>query len=281
MDVIMERIDAHQHFWYYEPVKDSWMTEDMGLIRRDFMPADLLPVIEALDFKGCVTVQVAQSEAETNFLLKLAAENQMIRGVVGWVDLISKDIGSMLEKLSENKLLKGFRHVLQAEPDDHFMLSPAFRHGIGLLQKYSFTYDILVYPRHLKIARELVQGFPEQQFVIDHLAKPHIKAQSIKEWETDIKRIAQMPNVYCKISGMVTEADLHHWKPSDLIPYLDAVFYAFGPERLMFGSDWPVCLIASTYKQWVDLLELYTMEALSAKQREAFWAGNAIKFYNL
>src|ERR1700743_3189496 len=206
MDVIMERIDAHQHFWYYEPVKDSWMTEDMGLIRRDFMPADLLPVIEALDFKGCVTVQVAQSEAETNFLLKLAAENQMIRWVVGWVDLISKDIGSMLEKLSENKLLKGFRHVLQAEPDDHFMLSPAFRHGIGLLQKYSFTYDILVYPRHLKIARELVQGFPEQQFVIDHLAKPHIKAQSIKEWETDIKRIAQMPNVYCKISGMVTEA---------------------------------------------------------------------------
>jgi L-fuconolactonase len=277
----MERIDTHQHFWHYEPVKDSWMNEDMDLIRRDFMPAELLPIIEALDFKGCVTVQVAQTEAETNFLLKLAAENPMIRGVVGWVDLMSKDIESMLEKLSENKLLKGFRHVLQAEPNDRFMLSPAFRRGIGLLQKYSFTYDILIHPRHLKIARELVQGFPEQPFVIDHLAKPYIKAQSIKEWEADIKRIAQMPNVYCKVSGMVTEADLHHWKPSDLMPYLDTVFYAFGPERLMFGSDWPVCLIASTYEQWVHLLELYTTEALSSKQRESFWAGNAIKFYNL
>jgi L-fuconolactonase len=277
----MERIDTHQHFWHYEPVKDSWMSKDMDLIRRDFMPTDLLPVIEALDVKGCVTVQVAQTVAETNFLLKLASENPLIRGVVGWVDLMSKDIESMLEKLSKKKLLKGFRHVLQAEPNDRFMLSPAFRHGIGLLQKYNFTYDILIYPRHLKIARELVQEFPEQPFVIDHLAKPYIKAQSIKEWEADIKRIAQMPNVYCKVSGMVTEADIHHWKPSDLIPYLDTVFYAFGPERLMFGSDWPVCLIASTYEQWVDLLELYTTEALSAQQREAFWAENAIKFYNL
>lgn len=281
MDYIMERIDTHQHFWHYEPVKDSWMNEDMDLIRRDFMPADLLPVIEALDFKGCVTVQVAQTEAETNFLLKLAAENPVIRGVVGWVDLMADDIENRLEELSQNKLLKGFRHVLQSEPNDRFMLSPAFRRGISLLQKYAFTYDILIYPRHLKIARELVQEFPEQPFVIDHLAKPYIKSQSINEWEADIKRIAQMPNLYCKVSGMVTEADLHHWKPSDLIPYLDAVFYAFGPERLMFGSDWPVCLIASTYERWVDLLELYTTQALSVEQRAAFWAKNAIRFYNL
>jgi L-fuconolactonase len=277
----MKRIDSHQHFWHYEPVKDAWMNEDMDLIRRDFMPHDLIPLMEQLGFEGTVTVQVAQTEAETAFLLQLAADNPFIKGVVGWVDLKAADIAERLELLSENKKLKGFRHVIQTEPDDRFMLSNEFKRGIGLLRQYGFTYDILIYPKHIKAAIELVKAFPEQPFVIDHLAKPFIKAQEIREWEADIRKIAQLPNVYCKVSGMVTEADLHHWKTADLIPYLDVIFYAFGPDRLMFGSDWPVCLIASTYQQWVDLLDIYTKEALPANQREAFWGGNAIRFYNL
>jgi L-fuconolactonase len=277
----MKRIDSHQHFWHYEPVKDAWMNEDMGLIRKDFMPDDLIPLAEQLGFEGSVTVQVAQTAGETDFLLQLAAGNPFIKGVVGWVDLKAADIAERLGRLSENKKLKGFRHVLQTEPDDRFMLSNEFKRGIGLLRQYGFTYDILIYPKHIKAAVELVKAFPEQPFVIDHLAKPFIKAQEIREWEADIRNIARLPNVYCKVSGMVTEADLHRWKTADLIPYLDVAFGAFGPERLMFGSDWPVCLIASTYRQWVDLLDIYTKESLSENQREAFWGGNAIRFYHL
>ena len=277
----MKRIDSHQHFWYYEPVKDSWMTDDMNLIKKDFMPADLLPVLEGLGFEGCITVQVAQTDAETEFLLKLAEKFSFIKGVVGWVDLKAGDIEAKLQNLSSNRKLKGFRHVLQTEPDDKYVLADDFRGGISTLSKYGFTYDILIYPRHIKYATELVSKYPEQMFVIDHLAKPFIKAQEIKEWEEDIRRIAQIPNIYCKVSGMVTEADLHHWKTEDLLPYLDVIFDAFGPQRLMYGSDWPVCLIASSYDRWVGLLESYADTNLTAEQRLDFWRENAIRFYNL
>jgi L-fuconolactonase len=277
----MKRIDSHQHFWYYEPVKDSWMTDDMELIKKDFMPTDLLPVLEELGFEGCITVQVAQTEAETEFLLKLAGDYSFIKGIVGWVHLKAIDIEAKLQKLSSNRKLKGFRHVLQTEPDDKYMLDDDFKRGIKALRKHGFTYDILIYPRHIKYATEMVSKFPEQAFVIDHLAKPLIKTQEIKEWEDDIRRIAQMPHVYCKVSGMVTEADLHQWKTEDLLPYLDIIFDAFGPQRLMYGSDWPVCLIAASYKQWVSLLESYTDKNLTARQRLDFWRENAIRFYNL
>ncbi len=279
--MLMKRIDSHQHFWYYEPVKDSWMTDDMNLIKKDFMPADLLPVLEGLGFEGCITVQVAQTDAETEFLLKLAEKFSFIKGVVGWVDLKAGDIEAKLQNLSSNRKLKGFRHVLQTEPDDKYVLADDFRGGISTLSKYGFTYDILIYPRHIKYATELVSKYPEQMFVIDHLAKPFIKAQEIKEWEEDIRRIAQIPNIYCKVSGMVTEADLHHWKTEDLLPYLDVIFDAFGPQRLMYGSDWPVCLIASSYDRWVGLLESYADTNLTAEQRLDFWRENAIRFYNL
>jgi L-fuconolactonase len=277
----MRRIDAHQHFWHYEPVKDAWMNEDMDRIRRDFTPEDLQPVLTKLDFDGSVLVQVAQTDAETEYLLKLAGENNFIRGVVGWVDLKADKIQKKLEMLSTYEKLKGFRHVLQTEPDDMYMLDHKFKRGIKALKEFGFTYDILIYPWHLKHATLLVSLFPEQSFVIDHLAKPFIKVRRIKEWENDIRQIAQHTNVFCKVSGMVTEADIHNWRPADLTPYLDVIFDAFSPERLMFGSDWPVCLIAASYEQWFNLVETYTDNNLTIEQSRAFWGENAIKFYNL
>lgn len=277
----MQRIDSHQHFWYYHPKKDSWMTREMTAIRRDFMPDDLYAAVHGLGIDGCVTVQVAQTDAETEFLLALAANNGFIKGVVGWVDLKADDINERLEKLSLNGKLKGFRHILQSEPDARYMLQPDFKRGIKALRQHNFTYDVLIYPKHLKYAIEFVNDFPEQPMVVDHLAKPLIKAGKIKEWKKDIRTIAELPNVFCKVSGMVTEADIQNWTPTELIPYLDVVFDAFGPDRLMFGSDWPVCLIAASYRQWVELLTLYTSDILTSDQKINFWGGNAIKFYNL
>ena len=248
------KIDAHQHFWIYNPVRDSWIDESMIVLRRNFLPEDLYPVVKEQNINGTIAVQADQSEEETNFLLKLANENEWIVGVIGWVDLMSNDIEKRLEHFSSYKKLKGFRHIIQAEPDNNFMLNEKFQNGINCLRHYNFTYDILIYPRHLPAAIKLSGKYPEQKFILDHIAKPHIKKNETEPWASLIKELAQNKNVFCKISGIITEADHKNWKPKDIYPYLDIVFDYFGYDRILFGSDWPVCLLAGSYEQVKNLV---------------------------
>lgn len=276
----MPKIDAHQHFWIFDPVRDSWINDDMLAIKRDFSPIDLLPVLQQNGIDGCVSVQASQSALETLFLLEHAAQNAFVKGVVGWVDLKADDLEAQLERYKQYDKLKGFRHVLQSEPDDQYMLLSQFKKGIASLQKFGYTYDILIYPRHLPYTEQLVGAFPDQKFVVDHLAKPHIKDQKIDAWKRDIQAVAKHPNVHCKISGMLTEADWKAWKTDDFTPYLDVVFNAFGINRIMFGSDWPVCLLAGGYEGTLQVLNNYCSK-LSATEQELFWGNNATTFYNL
>jgi L-fuconolactonase len=276
----MPKIDSHQHFWIFDPVRDSWIDDSMLAIKRDFLPVDLLPVLQENGIDGYVAVQASQTNDETAFLLEHAAVNSFIRGVVGWIDLKGDDLEAKLQAYQQHKKLKGFRHVLQSEPDPQYMLQPAFKKGISTLQKYGYTYDILIYPEHLPYAAQLVAEFPGQKFVVDHLAKPHIKDQEINGWQRDIETLATYPNVYCKISGMLTEADWNAWKPQDFTPYLDVVFNAFGTNRVMFGSDWPVCLLAGGYEKTMEVMQMYCSR-LSATEQNLFWGDNAISFYNL
>lgn len=274
------RIDAHQHFWQYEPVRDSWIGEDMSAIRRDFMPEDLWPVLQENGIDGCITVQSDQSEAENVFQLKNAKAHAFIKGVVGWVDFRSPALKENLEELSRHHKLKGFRHVLQGEAQRDLMLEPFFTQGIGLLAKHRFTYDLLIFPDQLAFVAELAGRFPDQPFVLDHIAKPRIKEGLIDPWCEDIKALARCPNVYCKLSGLVTEADWLHWRPEDFRPYLDLVVDAFGTDRILFGSDWPVCLVAASYSNMRSILDDYFKD-FSADEQRKFWGQNAQTFYNL
>lgn len=276
----MLKIDSHQHFWKFDAVRHSWINEDMNAIQQDFMPADLGPLLEENGIDGCVLVQVDQTPDENDFQLQNAAQYDFIKGVVGWVDLQAKDIEDQLRELKGYEKLKGFRHILQGEADRALMLKPAFLNGISKLRDFGFTYDILIFPDQLKYAAELVSQFPDQPFVLDHIAKPDIKNQKIEGWKQDIQELAKYDNVYCKASGMVTEADWKLWKAEDFTPYLDVVFEAFGAERVMYGSDWPVSLVAASYRQVKDLVKNYISKC-SANEQELFWGGNATKFYNL
>jgi len=274
------RIDAHQHFWHYDPVRDSWITDEMAVLKRDFLPRDLIQTMHDAGIERSITVQADQSEKETKFLLNLAAANDEIAGVVGWVDLADPNIEAHLQHFSEYPKLRGFRHILQAEPDDRFMLREDFLRGISCLARNNFTYDILIYARQLPAANELVRRFPLQKFVVDHLAKPSIKTGDIEQWSREIRRLARNPNVYCKVSGMVTEAEWKGWSEEDFRPYQDVIFEAFGSERLMFGSDWPVCLLAASYAQVKELVENYTRD-LSAGEKANIFGLNAARFYGL
>lgn len=275
----MRRIDAHQHFWQFEAGRDSWITDNMSVIRHDFLPEHLEPILKENDIEGCMVVQSDQSPAENKFQLANAASNDFIKGIVGWVDLISENLEAELEELSTHKKLKGFRHVLQGEAPS-FMLQPAFKRGIGLLSKFGFTYDLLLFPEHLENAETLVASFPDQPFVLDHIAKPLIKSGEIEDWKKKLVKLAQHENVFCKISGLITEADWNNWSAGQFKPYLDTVFEAFGTGRLMFGSDWPVCLVAGSYKAVLQIAE-DAVAMLSDDERSAFWAGNAESFYHL
>ena len=272
-------IDTHQHFWVYNAVQQGWINDEMAGIRKDFLPEDLKPVLEENGVSGCVAVQADQTEQETNFLLQRSAENSFIKAVVGWVDLRSDNLPGRLEHYKQFKNLKGFRHILQGE-DPSFMLQPSFLKGIALLQQFNFTYDVLIYPKHLPAALQLVKQFPDQPFVIDHIAKPFIKAGLTGEWAKGITAMAQYPNVHCKISGMVTEADMRNWQQPDFIPYLDVVTAAFGTNRIMYGSDWPVCLAAGSYKQVIDIVKEY-FSSFSADEQQSFFSKNATAFYHL
>jgi L-fuconolactonase len=273
-------IDSHQHFWRFDAVRDAWITDAMAVLRRDFLPEHLAAELTANAMDVSVAVQADQSETETMFLLDLAEKNKRIAGVVGWVDFRSPHIVERLEHFSRFSKLRGFRHIAQAEPDDRFLVSKDFVKGVAQLRTFGFTYDILVYPKQLPAAIELVARFPEQRFVIDHCAKPEIKAGNIEPWATHMRKIAQHENVFCKVSGLVTEADWKRGKPDDFRPYLDVVFDAFGPHRVMFGSDWPVCLLAGSYHQVKQLIEAY-VKHFSQADRDKIFGGNAALFYRL
>jgi L-fuconolactonase len=275
----MASIDSHQHFWQYNPVQHDWIDDDMSVIRNDFLPADLQPVLQQNNIDGCIAVQADQSIAETGFLLQLQKENPFIKGVVGWVDLKAADINEQLSFYKQSHALKGFRHVLQGEAPE-FMLQPDFLRGIAALKPFDFTYDILIFPKHLQAAIELVQQFPDQSFVIDHIAKPYIKAGLIEDWKRDMNAIAQYKNVHCKISGMVTEADYKNWQPDIFTPYMDVVVERFGTSRIMFGSDWPVCLVAASYQSMIQVVKDY-FGAFSKTEQDNFFGNNAAAFYNL
>lgn len=276
------RIDAHQHFWKYDPLLHSWISDEMWVIRRDYSPADLLPLLQAAGMDGCVTVQVNQTEEENKLLLADSAANDFIKGVVGWVDLQHPEVEFRLEWYKEAyPKMKGFRHILQGERDRALMLKPAFKRGIGLLNKFGYTFDVLIYPDQLGYTQEFVSAFPDQPFIIDHIAKPHIKDRYItEEWKDAMRAVAAFPNVSCKISGMVTEADWKHWRPEHFKPYLDTVVEAFGTGRVVYGSDWPVCLVAAEYPQVLKIVEDY-FSTFSEDERAAFFGGNAIGFYHL
>jgi L-fucono-1,5-lactonase len=275
------RIDAHQHFWKYDPIRDGWIGPEMAVIQKNFLPGDLFPVLQAAGIDGCVVVQSDQSEEENEFQLKNAAEHAFIKGVVGWIDLQSPAVEERLAYYRRFSKLKGFRHVLQGEKDRALMLKPEFKRGIGLLKKSGFTYDILIYPDQLGYTREFTAAFPDQPFVIDHIAKPDIKAKKLTEaWKKAIRDVARQENVYCKISGMVVEADWAAWTPEDFRPYLDTVIEAFGTGRILYGSDWPVCLVAASYEEVIGIVRDY-FSSFSNDEQDAFFGKNATRFYNL
>jgi L-fuconolactonase len=273
-------IDSHQHFWKYEPVKHSWIDDTMSDIRKDFMPSDLEKVYQENSVDGCVAVQADQTLEETDFLLKLASENDIIKGIVGWVNFRGDDIDDVLASYHPNKKLKGFRHVVQGEADPNFLLRPNFCNGISLLEKYDYTYDILVLPHQLGATLEFAKRFPNQKFVIDHIAKPYIKDGFYDGWATLMTEIGKQQNVSCKLSGMITEADYNTWTPEQIHPYMYLVLEAFGSERTIFGSDWPVCLVAGQYKQVKQLVTDF-IATLSSSEQKAIMGKNAIRFYNL
>jgi L-fuconolactonase len=272
-------IDAHQHFWRYDPAEYGWIDESMSALRRAFLPADLEPLLAAAGFDACVAVQARQTLQETHWLLELAIEHPFIAGVVGWVNLQSPNVERDLEAFAGRRKLVGVRHIVQSEPDD-FMLRPAFQRGVATLERFNLAYDILVYPRHLDAAATLVSRFPSQRFVLDHAAKPEIRNGEMGRWRMGLRRLAQSPNVCCKLSGLVTEADWQNWTPEQIRPYIDVAAECFGASRLMIGSDWPVCTLAAPYERTMAVVTDATA-GWGADERAAVLGGTAARFWNL
>ena len=273
------QVDSHVHFWKYEKIKDAWITDKMKVLQQDYLPQTIMSVLKGNGIDNCIAVQASQTELETLFLIELARTHDVIKGVVGWIDLQNENIKERLDYFFQNPIIKGWRHIAQSEPGD-FLLRKNFQRGIQALQPYSYTYDVLVYHYQLKPALEFVTKFPEQKFVIDHCAKPDIVNKKIDEWKSLMQEMAKQPNVYCKLSGLLTEAKWKQWSPAEFYPYLDVVFDSFGTDRLMFGSDWPVILLSGMYVQWKSLLEKY-MENFTQDEREKIFGDNAIQFYHL
>jgi L-fuconolactonase len=272
------RIDAHQHFWRYDAAEYDWIDESMTPLKRDFLPDDLLKEMRGAGFTASVAVQARQTLDETRWLLALADEYPFIAGVVGWVDLQSEDLDRQIESVRHPKLI-GVRHVVQAEPDG-FLGRARFTRGIAALERYGLAYDILIYARQMREAIGFAAHFPDQRFVLDHLGKPDIRGGGFDSWRRDLDRLAQLPNVWAKLSGLVTEAEWRRWTRADLHRYVNAAFEAFGADRLMIGSDWPVCTLAGTYKDVMDVVAT-ALEQRSAPERDAVLGGTAAKFWNL
>lgn len=274
------RIDSHQHFWNYDPVVYDWINDDMDVLRRNFLPDELKALLAANTMDGCIAVQSEQNEKHNSFLLELADQNDFIKAVIGWTDLRADNIEDRLDYMKLFPKLKGFRHILQGETKRDMMLEPSFVRGLRVLGAKGYTYDILVYPDQLPYVIKLMELCPGQKFVLDHLGKPGIRKGEFNEWKKDIVALAKYPDVYCKVSGLVTEADWKKWKSADLVPYIDAAAEAFGTDRLLFGSDWPVCLVAAGYDDVAAIMEGY-FSLFSAAEQEKVFGLNAIEFYNL
>lgn len=272
------RIDAHQHFWKYNQKDYAWIDYSMRMIKKDFLPQHLIPELTKEGFEGSISVQARQTLQETSWLLELSNSNDFIKGVVGWVDLKSRHVRSDLLHFAEHSKFVGVRHVVHDEEDDAFMLDKDFLRGISYLSDYNLTYDLLLFPKHLPIASRVACMFPEQRFVIDHISKPLIKQKIFESWADDIKEIAGLPNVFCKLSGMVTEADWINWQPEDFFPYIDVVMHAFGIDRVMIGSDWPVCLVAGSYSKVMSVVFKY-ISKLSASEQNSILGNNCERFY--
>src|SRR5665647_1807742 len=274
------KIDSHQHFWSHNSTEYGWISNDMEILQKDYLPDQLKTELSSIGFDGSVAVQARQSLAETQWLLNLADQHSFIKGVIGWVDLCSPDVEEQLIQFSGNPKLVGIRHVIHDEQDENFILRKSFMRGIAYLNKFGLTYDILVFPRHLSNTIQLVSQFPEQVFILDHIAKPSIKDQKISLWKEHIEKLARFRNVYCKLSGMVTEANVKNWKQEELIPYLNIVFDAFGTDRLLIGSDWPVCTLAGSYKQIMQVVLDY-IRPFPDQDKKKILGENAIKAYDL
>lgn len=260
------KIDAHQHFWHYNPDEFGWIGPSATVLQRDFLPADLAGEMATADIHAAISVQARQSIAETTWLLELASAHPWIRGVVGWLPLTAPDAGAHIAAATANAKLKGVRHVLHDESDDNFVLRPDFNRGIELLRRYNLAYDVLIFERHLPQTIAFVDQHPNQIFIVDHLTKPRIKDRVLAPWRQLLTDLAARANVYCKLSGVITEADHQHWTPTDLQPYLQTALDAFGPHRLMFGSDWPVCLLAGGYGRWVQSVKTFIAPLSPAEQ---------------
>ena len=276
----IETIDAHHHLWRYTPEEYGWIDEDMAVLRRDFLPKDLTEAITSADIDGTIAVQARQTLEETRWLLDMADDCRAIRGVVGWAPIAGEDFPGCMEEFDGRDKLKGLRHVIQDEKDEHYILREDFNSGIRTMLGSGLVYEILIYERHLPQTIDFVDEHPEQVFVLDHMAKPLIAGGVMEPWATRMRELGQRENVWCKVSGMVTEADAKTWTPETLKPYLDVAVEAFGPERLMAGSDWPVCLVASGYAQWFELLRNY-FEPFSETEQAAVFGGTAIDVYGL
>lgn len=274
------RIDSHQHFWRYSPAQHGWIDDRMGAIRRDFGPEHLGPLLAECGIGGCITVQVDQTLDETRSMLDTADAHPFVVGVVGWVDLRSPAVGEQLRAFASHPRFVGVRHIVQGEPDPRFVLQDDFQRGVRTLQEFDLVYDVLVYPHQLAAAVELAERHPQQSFVLDHLAKPRIATGERTTWARDLASFARLPNTSCKVSGMVTEADWTHWRGSDLQPYFRTALESFGPRRLMYGSDWPVCLVASGYRRWFDLVQSWLTD-LPALDREQVLGGTAARVYGI
>jgi len=274
------RIDAHHHLWRYTPAEYGWIDDTMHRLRRDYTPADLISATESAGIEGTIAVQARQDLAETQELLSLAEEHPFIEAVVGWAPIASEEFSSCLDDLAAYPKLKGLRHVVQAEPDDDFVLRSGFNRGIATMLSSGLVYEILIYERHLPQTIKFVDAHPDQIFVLDHVAKPRIRERVLSPWRENIYELARRSNVYCKVSGMATEADWEDWTEANLRPYLDTVFDAFGATRLMMGSDWPVCLVAVEYREWFRMLNDYAAK-LSEHERGQFCGGTAIQVYRL
>jgi L-fuconolactonase len=274
------RIDAHQHFWKYNEARDSWITEEMAVIQKNFLPEDLRPLLPLNKIDGTVIVQSDQSKEENIFQLANSLQHDFVKGVVGWVDLEADDLSDHPEHYQEFKKLKGFRHILQGEKQRDFMLRPNFRRGIGKLKQFGYTYDILIYPDQLNYTLEFVKAFPDQPFVVDHLAKPELRKKAVDEWKKGMNALASCDIVYCKVSGRVTEASWKQWRYEDFTPYLDVVSNGFRAERMLFGSDWPVCLVAASYEQVIGIVERY-FSTFTKNEQDLIFGKNAVTFYNL
>jgi len=274
------KIDTHHHFWKYDPVEYGWIGASMSAIRRDFLPGDLQPEIAAAGVSGVISVQARQTLEETRWLLGLADRHKFIKGVVGWAPLVESDVGDVIAELAANPKLRALRHVLQDEADPFYMLREDFNRGVRALHSFGLVYDILIYERHLPQTIQFVDKHPEQIFVLDHLGKPRVRDGEISPWRENIEELAQRPNVYCKLSGLATEAHYKRWTEQQLQPYFETILTAFSPQRVMFGSDWPVCLVAVEYGRWVSLVDK-AVSAFSMAEQARIWSETAIEAYRI